>query len=253
MNEACYSPQEIRVYVREDLFSERLLILPQLHYLLHVRRIQKGQILIAFNGRHGAWSVKVLEIHRHRIEAKVLQLVQEQKNLQGPHIVLSAFKKLPLAVEKATELGVSCISVLSTQRSSGFVKKSRLESIIIETCEQCRRTCLPQLRLLDSLSIFLEQSQQTIYWLNEMETETPFETLFLEHLSAGDKKIDLSDVLFLIGPEGGFSEKDVEQILNYGKIYSVSLGDLILRSETAVCSILSIVKVLMSLQNFPKR
>ena len=114
-----------------------------------------------------------------------------------------------------------------------------MKKIIIEATEQSNRLNPPYLEKTQNLKTFLEKNQSTI-------------DLIFTDLNSKQKKIDLDKkskkpLCIIIGPEGDFSEKEREDILNFKDVKSVKINDNILRSETAVISSISILNYILNL------
>jgi 16S rRNA (uracil1498-N3)-methyltransferase len=128
-------------------------------------------------------------------------------------------------VEKCTELGVKNLQPILTDHCE--VRKVNQEKIklqTIEASEQCERLTIPNIQDLQKLDAFLNNAQGLVYYCIERET-APF-----IHKALGD----LSDTdIFLIGPEGGFSEKEKHLLEENPNTVGVTLGPTILRAETA--------------------
>ena len=132
-----------------------------------------------------------------------------------------------MVVEKATELGATLICpVITEYTTASRVNTDRLKSIAIEACEQCRRLDVPEISDPVSLKELL----------NEQGEEKPV-LIHLDESGAGmppSKVIDPSrPAAFLVGPEGGFDEKELTALSAMPQAISMHLGRRILRAETA--------------------
>ena len=139
-----------------------------------------------------------------------------------------------MLLQKATELGVASIFPLLCERSLFKVRSARLDhdvqrwrSIVLEASQQSERWEPPSLSYPRPLSSFMENLPEFDLGLILWEKEEKINIRSLIHQQTVIKK-----VLILVGPEGGFSEKEVRGVVNKGFI-SVSLGKRILRTETA--------------------
>ena len=144
-------------------------------------------------------------------------------------------------IQKATELGVSDIvptifsrSVVKVDNSKKDNKLARYEKIIKEACEQSHRQVLPSIhQYINVKNITLNKDTLgLICYENNGDTST---------LKKALDNVDLFDkIAIVVGPEGGFSQDEVNYLTNIGFL-NVSLGKRILRSETAAFFALSIV------------
>ena len=148
-------------------------------------------------------------------------------------------------LQKATELNVDTIYLVPTANCVAKYDKKKLQSkvnrwekIMLEAAQQCGRNHLPTLvvgeTLLQALDIESEALKLVAY---ENEAgQTIKDVLKTLH---SDKSV--TDVLICIGPEGGYQEKEINAIIKYsGK--SVSLGNTILRAETAAIGSLAMIQ-----------
>ena len=143
-------------------------------------------------------------------------------------------------IQKATELGVTKFFPIIFDRT--IVRKinsERLEKIIIEATEQSNRLNPPYLEKTQNLKTFLDKNQSTM-------------DLIFTDLNSNNKKIEVDKkskkpLCIIIGPEGDFSGKEREAILNFKDVKSVKINDNILRSETAVISSISILNYILNL------
>ena len=147
-------------------------------------------------------------------------------------------QKFDLIIQKLTELGVSTIIPIETTRSiikldnKKIIKKiARWQTICKEASEQSKRTKIPQITNIISLK--------------ELKNTT-FDVKLLCSLNESSKSIDtylnknISSVIFVIGPEGGFTKQEEEYLIN-NDFKSVSLGKRVMRVETAAIYVASII------------
>jgi 16S rRNA (uracil1498-N3)-methyltransferase len=145
-------------------------------------------------------------------------------------------------IQKATELGVKEIIPFFSSRSIPLLEKSRRlkrhhrwEKIAIEASKQCGRGVVPKVELVkdypDMLRTASTDSLRLILWENE--------GVNLREVLEGSK--ERKKIFFVIGPEGGFSQDEVEKAKRAGFV-AVTLGRRILRAETASLCLLSILQ-----------
>lgn len=139
-----------------------------------------------------------------------------------------------LIIEKATELGVNGIYPIFTDNCS--LKKSVIEQkvqkwqkIMFEASKQCERAYVPKCFGLTTMqNLIKEQQFDRILAFTERSSEFKLKTYLSKNPIKNDEKI-----LAIIGPEGGFSEKEFK-FFKDNNITTLSLGELILKAETAV-------------------
>ena len=202
--------------------KEICLDVKQAHYLCHVMRLKTGDKIICFNGQEGDW-IATLKQNKKNVSLILESQVCPQNVRKSCALCLSLIKRDPLnyALQKATELGVAKIYLVQAERSvREKVNMERLKSIIIEACEQCERNDIPELLAPQPLEKVLK------------ETSEKFTPVFLSERGQTSKKKLNQLPAFFIGPEGGWTEKEIK-LFSEKQILSWHLGNTILRAETA--------------------
>ena len=225
-----------RLYINQRLIqnSKINLIGNQYHYLRNVLRSKENEFIRLFNGQDGEWLAKILKFQKKTILLEISKKIADQKNSLDLWLLFSPIKKnrLNILIQKATELGINYFIPVDSERTNlKNIKISNLQYNAIEAAEQCERLDVPEvgnlikiskindLLLKDRCLIFCDESDKKLKnIINEMT-----------QIKKKYKKWSL-----IVGPEGGFSEKEKKQLLNLKNTHSVSLGKRILRSDTAV-------------------
>lgn len=128
-------------------------------------------------------------------------------------------------IEKAVEMGIDKISFFVSEHSERTnVKKERLEKIMVSALKQSLKSYMPELDIETKLSQLIKSSKETKKYIAYCKPEG--RTCIKEDYKAGE------DVLILIGPEGDFSEQEVENAIANG-FKTITLGESRLRTETA--------------------
>ncbi|MFP4078938.1 MAG: RsmE family RNA methyltransferase, partial [Candidatus Izemoplasmataceae bacterium] len=157
-------------------------------------------------------------------------------------LALALIRRSPfeLALQKAVELGIDGFIPLETARSvvkvgsnDGAKKQARYEKIAMEAAEQSRRSDVPTIHGVTALLDLDLSEYDAVYVPYENETVVPAKEAF-KTLRKGMR------ILIVIGPEGGFTDKEIDHLLALGAT-SLSLGPRILRTETAVFYTLSAI------------
>ncbi len=217
------------------------------HHVLHVFRhnIEKPITVTGSDNRCGTY--QITEEVDGKAQAKLIEYVDANLASYRTILVQSLLKgeKLEWVLQKATELNVDTIYLVPTANCVAKYdekklrsKVNRWEKIMLEAAQQCGRNHLPTLvvgeTLLQALDIESEALKLVAY---ENEAgQTIKDVLKTLH---SDKSV--TDVLICIGPEGGYQEKEINAIIKYGG-KSVSLGNTILRAETAAIGSLSMIQ-----------
>ena len=217
------------------------------HHVLHVFRhnIEKPITVTGSDNRCGTY--QITEEVDGKAQAKLIEYVDANLASYRTILVQSLLKgeKLEWVLQKATELNVDTIYLVPTANCVAKYDEKKLQSkvnrwekIMLEAAQQCGRNHLPTLvvgeTLLQALDIESEALKLVAY---ENEAgQTIKDVLKTLH---SDKSV--TDVLICIGPEGGYQEKEINAIIKYGG-KSVSLGNTILRAETAAIGSLSMIQ-----------
>ena len=231
-----------RIYCTHDLKGNAELTLSQdqVHYLYHVMRREAGNYLRVFNGRDGEWHAEIKAISKKKCTIYLVKQLHEQpEQPYEAHLLFPPIKRdrFDFIIEKATELGVTHLHPVQTEYTNlPKIKPERIERQIIEACEQCERLTVPQLMPLVSLQ------DKILGWDQDMTLYTALErsgSLELGKVVQAALAGAQTEFAFLVGPEGGFSQNEIELFEKQKYIECVSLGDNILRTETACCVVLS--------------
>ncbi|MFL2746212.1 MAG: RsmE family RNA methyltransferase [Dehalococcoidia bacterium] len=214
--------------------------------LIYVLRCKVNDQAVIFDGSGFDYKVKIVNITNKICSVKFLEKISlDTDNKIKITIFISLIKqnRFEVALQKCTELGVfafvpfyssrSIFQLDKTSSSVGNNKISRWKSIIQEASEQCGRPDIPRFFDPVSYEIACKKSQDCfsiILWENEEKIKLKS---VLQNLKVSDHSINI-----FVGPEGGFSSDEIKLANSIG-IKSASLGDLILRSETAAISAIS--------------
>lgn len=228
-----------RIYINTSLQLGDIIELSreQTHYLTNVMRIVLGSEIIAFNGIDGEFSCRMHEIHKKSCKIECIEQIRPQVQLPEITLFFAPIKghRNDNIIEKATEIGAKYIIPIITERT--IVRKPNIEkycSTAIEAAEQCEGLNIPIIsdaqNLLDALVNF--KGDKILF-----ADETGGGKKITEAANSIDKSIGI-----LIGPEGGFSEKEHSQILQISKIIPISLGQRILRADTAAIVSLALLQ-----------
>jgi len=216
-------------------------------HIVTVLRKKKGDEIDIFDGCGNEFRVRILEIDRlggfPRIKANI---IAQKGGETEPKLKITLFQSIPkgnkldFIIQKATEIGVSEIVPITTERTIvrlDYKKKKnkaiRWQKIAQEAAKQSRRNFIPQVgSVLDfpqALKEFSEGKAQMgiIAW--EMEDKNYLREVLRSSVGCGISHFHLA---IFIGPEGGFTPEEVEKARRVG-VVPVSLGPRILRTETA--------------------
>jgi 16S rRNA (uracil1498-N3)-methyltransferase len=208
----------------------------QAHYLFGVMRMAEGTVLSLINGRDGEWDATVVDAGK---KGGLLVCDAQTKPLQMPPDVWLMFapirkERTAFIVEKATELGAARIMPVQTAYTNNAdrIRIDKLRAHALEATEQCGGTYVPEVTDLEKLSKVLTS------WDPTRKIMFCDETLLGE--ASALTQTDGGPWAILIGPEGGFSDKERGQLRALPYAHPVSLGPRILRADTAAVAALTL-------------
>lgn len=226
----------LRLFVESALDANTMVdaTASQAHYLGTVMRRSAGEVVCLFNGRDGEWSARIQTLGRGKAAFSVESLIRPQSDETDIWLVFALLKRdtTDLLVQKATELGVSALLPVITERTNAVrVNADRLHAIAIEAAEQSERLTIPVLHPPQKLADALQTWPAT----------RPLFTA-VERADALPIRPTTGPSALLIGPEGGFGPRDHALLDRLPFIHPVSLGPRILRAETAAIAGLALLQ-----------
>ncbi len=229
----------IRLFVEPDLTggAEIALTREQHHYLTKVMRRGEGDEIAVFNGRDGEWRAALSNLSKKAGSLTVSANRKAQSPEPDLWLVFSLLKRGPvdLIVEKAAELGVSNLCPVITERTNATrVKMDRLKTIATEAAEQCGRITVPEIGEPAKLETLLAAwpEDRGLVWLDETGSGAPIADVMAARPAGTPDAV-------LIGPEGGFSPAELALIDKNSYVTPASMGQRLLRAETACIAALS--------------
>ncbi|NCT40198.1 MAG: 16S rRNA (uracil(1498)-N(3))-methyltransferase [Alphaproteobacteria bacterium] len=218
-----------RIYVDQPLKEETTINLTpaHAHYFKNVLRRQDGNFIRLFNGTDGEWIATLEGLTKKSGNAALRSQSRPQPETPTKTALYFApIKKsrMDLLIEKAVELGVTdLIPTLTARTENRKFKSERIESQILEAAEQCERLDIPTLH--NTIAINALPKDIVIHACIERD-DSREESPFIAEIK--DK-----DLSFLVGPEGGFTDQEIQALHQKSNIKPISLGDRIYRAETA--------------------
>lgn len=211
---------------------------------LNVLRVKNTEEIVLFNGNGKAYPALPEVLEKRRASVRILR--EEATDNESPlNITLvqavSAAERMDFTLQKSVELGVAeirpviserCVVRLNGERAEKRV--ARWQEIVVSACEQSGRNIVPKVLPLTTYAQALQQLPQ----------ET---TKLLMSLNRAQKLSDVwpqsGKVVFMVGPEGGWTEKEEQRALDAG-FQSVTLGKRVLRTETASLAAIAAMQTL---------
>ena len=221
-----------RVFAQYPISIGQSIELPQeqAHYLTNVLRLKLGFDFRIFNDTDGEYLAKIIEIKKKSCVIHIHILLKSPIILPYLCAAISIIKNdnMALCINALTQIGVTDFVPLIAQRTQKRdFNYDRMRKIMAEATEQSERFDLPKLHDAVTLATFLQESDTDMtFYANENETQNTL----LSYPITGS-------IAVVIGPEGGFSDEELEILAQCNNTYSVSLGSLILRAEIAAIAL----------------
>ena len=216
----------------------------QFNYLCNVMRLSAGDAVLVFNGRDGEWRASLDRGGKKSANLAVAERTREQTVAADLHYLFAPLKhaRLDYMVQKAVELGVSCLQPVMTRHAQvSRVNLERMHANAIEAAEQCGILNIPRIEApvsLDRLLAGFDPDRVLVFCDEDAETKDPVAALSRLRGAQGE----MPPLAVLIGPEGGFAEEERTQLLRQPKVLRLALGPRILRADTAAVAALTLVQ-----------
>lgn len=233
-----------RIFINDELSinKEIKIIDKTFHYIVNVIKCRINDKIILINGKDGEFLSEIVFINKKYLNLKIIEKTKDFSKQEFLGLIFSPIQKIDLLLKSATELGTTnFFPIITDFTNKSNIKISKIDGNIIEAIEQSERLDLPEVNKIDTLKNTLDiiSRENSIIFFCEERTgkNTPMD--IYKNTNTNNKKI-----YALIGPEGGFSDSEKKLIKSYNNAISITLGNTILRAETAATSILSILKAL---------
>jgi 16S rRNA (uracil1498-N3)-methyltransferase len=208
-----------------------------------VLRLQAGDTLNLFNGQGGEYRASLVAVSKRETRVRLIEFHAAER--ESPLAItlalgISAGERMEYSLQKATELGVTAIQPLATERSvvklAGERAGKRLQHwqhVVIAACEQCRRNRVPAVAPVQTLFAYLAEVERN----QRLLLLSPDAAVPLKQVPPA------AVVVLLVGAEGGLAPSEYEAAQASG-FEPVSLGPRILRTETAPVAALAVLQAL---------
>jgi len=231
---------KVRIYLDRKLNLDLDLILEKedAHYLKNVMRLREGDNVFLFNSKDGEFKGEIISSDKKNTKVKLISKIDNINKPGKISLIFSLIKSLKLdyLIQKCTEIGVkSFIPVISEKSIAKNFNIKRTEKIIKESCEQSNQLFLPAIHEVEKLEKKIKSFDKN-------------SIIFFADINSSNKKIDEviknnknREFYLLVGPEGDFSLKERDLLKSMNNCIPISLGQNILRSETAAVAGLAIL------------
>ncbi|MEE4278933.1 MAG: 16S rRNA (uracil(1498)-N(3))-methyltransferase [Halieaceae bacterium] len=223
--------------------SLRLEAEPSRH-IARALRMRAGDRLCLFGGDGREATAEIVAIERNTVEVRVLELreIDRESPLRITLAIgLSRGDRMDTVVQKATELGAAAIWPLTSAHTGVRLDGPRLQRklehwrrIALSACEQCGRNALPAIESVREFGAVLDA----------VRAVGDARKLMLHPENASEPAVDdasTSELILLVGPEGGFSADEVARAIEAG-FQGLRLGPRILRTETAPLAAIAVAQ-----------
>lgn len=229
-----------RYFIQPNQFNDQSvnIIGDDVHHITKVLRSKAGDQIICSDGLGKDALVKIDRIESDMIIGTVVSIIKDTRESDINVIIAQALPKadkMDLIIQKGTEIGVRSFIPFTSERTivqlNEKKEQKRIErwmKIAKEAAEQAHRSIIPDIlpvinwkQLLNKIA---NDNIKTFIAYEQEDTKSLYEAL--------EQNSEAKTILLVIGPEGGFSEKEIETATDMGAI-SISLGKRILRTETA--------------------
>ncbi len=222
------------LFYTPNIATEHFLSEEESGHCVRVLRLGKGDNILLTDGRGTTYEARITNANHRRCEFDILSSEPQQKTWNyNLHIAIAPTKnidRLEWMVEKCTEIGIDEITPLLCRFSERkVVNHERLERVMVSAAKQSLKAYMPRLNPLTDYNTFIRQAQEQQRFIAHCYKEDKTQLANAIKISQG--KVNNS-ILILIGPEGDFSEQEVQDALNLG-FQPVALGNERLRTETA--------------------
>ena len=207
----------------------------QAHYLGAVMRRAPGDLLRVFNGQHGEFRARIATLRKDRGSLTIEAQLRPQSPEPDLWLAFAPLKRDPtdLVAQKATELGIArLIPVFTARTNTGRVNTDRLAAIATEAAEQCERLTVPTVdtpRDLQDLLATWPANRRLV--------------VAAERRDAAPIRPGTAPAALLIGPEGGFTDPELDLLARHPLVELATLGPRILRADTAAIVGLALLQV----------
>jgi 16S rRNA (uracil1498-N3)-methyltransferase len=217
----------------------------EVRHIRRVLRLKTKDEIVIFDGLGKEYEGLIVEEDPSSVVIKIQNVFSSKRDSPLEVTLAQSLlrgEKMDYLIQKATELGVKEIIPFFSSRSVPLLEKSgklkrhhRWERIAIEASKQCGRGVIPKIEPLQDYSEMLKIASLDFFRLILWEREG------IKLKEVLERSKEKAKIFAVIGPEGGFSQEEVEEAKGTGFI-PVTLGKRILRAETASLCLLSILQ-----------
>lgn len=220
---------EKTIFFAPDILSNPELPFEEGQHCVKVLRKKEGDEILITDGKGFFYDATIVQAHPKHCIVNITNTVEPPKGwnfkLQIAFAPTKNIDRIEWFAEKTTEIGIDRLSPILCQHSERKeIKSQRIEKILVSAMKQSQKALLPILDEMQSFSEFIKKDFDGQKYIAHCYLQ---EKSLLKDIYKKEE-----NALILIGPEGDFSEKEVEEALKHG-FKAISLGESRLRTETA--------------------
>jgi 16S rRNA (uracil1498-N3)-methyltransferase len=214
----------------------------QAHRLRNVLRLGAGAAVAGFNPRDGEFLCRIAELGRTGGTLAVGARLRSPEPEADLWLVFAPIKRLRIdwLIEKGTELGVGTfVPVMSERTQPERLNRERLAAHAIAAVEQCERLSVPDIRRIEKLASLVDgwAGERRLIVCDETGGGAPIAEALADFPPAAPAAI-------VIGPEGGFTQRELDALRNLPFVTTVGLGPRVLRAETAALAAVAVFQAI---------
>lgn len=236
-----------RFHIDHPLTIDACVTLPEpaAQHAIRVLRLAQGDAITLFNGDGLDYRAELIDVERRRVAARITAVHAAAGESPLPLTLVQALArgdKMDLIVQKATELGVTRVVPVFTERSEvrldgdrSHKRAQHWRAVAAAACEQCGRARLPT----------IEEAVSLQNWLANPPADDTLRLALLPDAQSGLRQLAMprGGATLVVGPEGGLGERDTASLCEH-QFIGLRLGPRILRTETAGLTALAALQAL---------
>jgi len=236
-----------RYYLPVDQWSSCELFLTgdEAHHCTRVLRQKVGDVIVVFDGEGRSVQCQIVSADKSKVILEQDGEIEIQQRGLALHLCQSIPKagNMELIVQKSVELGVASIQPLITENTVVKADEKKLQKwqrIALEACKQCGQNWLPEVKPVLKFKDWVDSREKA-----ELEVVAALDPRSQQMADVLGSNNGVSSAALLVGPEGDLSHPEYDAAIDSG-FTPVSLGEIVLRVETATLYCLSVIRYELS-------
>jgi len=238
-----------RFFLPTEKWNDATLDASESHHALHVLRLSGGSRVTVFDGEGGEAMATISSVSGNRVHLHLGERTNQPPSACSITLAQAVpkGKNMELIVQKAVELGAAAVTPILSERTivhldktDALRKRDKWATIALEACKQCGQNRLPRIAVPQTLERFFATREETdLTLIASLQPDArPIRDVFEDYERFNQRRP--VSVIALIGPEGDFTPAELSLAKSHGA-QPVTLGPIILRTETAALYTLSVL------------